>query len=258
MRGDSWGMIRYFGKLRHPVSTSFTVGSLALRFGVSNLRLKALPRVVYYEKLGIAYNRIKKNANTSMIVLLKELESGTVEHHDVVNKNSVDLASLPLPQAARIGSAKFVIVVRNPYTRVLSAFLDKFRLAKFTDRHGHHSLDKEGFGKFLRWLAEDGLAKDGHWDLQGKLMLLPLSCYDKVIRFEGLQSETISYLKDIGIPVNGHILSQLYPSDQSKKTDANCLAESFYDPDGLAIVRELYSPDFESLGYDKFRAPWQC
>jgi hypothetical protein len=186
-----------------------------------------------------------------MVVLLNELQSGTVEHHDLVKQNSVSLATLPAAQALKIHAAKFIVVVRNPYTRVLSAFLDKFRFEKFTSLYGAMSLDKEGFEKFLRWLAAGGLCKDGHWDLQGKLMLLPLNCYDRVIRFENLQRETISYLREIGMPAEDYTLSNLYPSDQDNRTGANRLAERFYTPSTLSIVQELYSSDFDALGYEK-------
>jgi hypothetical protein len=239
------------------VGVPLAIGSLATRFGIQSVRFRALPRVVYYEKLGIAFNRIKKNANTSMVVLLNELEHGLVEHHDVAKRSSVSLAGAPISAASKLKSARFIVVVRNPYTRVLSAFLDKFRFAKFTLPYGNIPLDKDGFGQFLRWLAEGGLSKNAHWDLQHKLMLLPLPCYDKVIRFERLQQETVDYLREIGIPVESGHLSELYPTDQSKQTKANQLAASFYDQETLAIVRQLFRSDFDALEYEDSRPPWQ-
>ena len=49
------------------------------RFGLRNLNWKAWPRLAVYPGIGIAFNRIQKNANTMTVYLLREIETGEVE-----------------------------------------------------------------------------------------------------------------------------------------------------------------------------------
>ena len=50
---------------------------------------------------------------------------------------------------------------------------------------------------FVGWLKNDGLNKDAHWDLQTKLMLLPLAKYDAVVQFENFAAEMSELLRNL-------------------------------------------------------------
>ena len=92
-----------------------------------------------------------------------------------------------------------MVIIRNPYSRVLSAFLDKHKSRKIRERHGVWEPTPEGFAAFLGYLEAGGLGGNSHWDLQKKQMLLPLSAYDGVIHFENLREEMLGFLATRGL-----------------------------------------------------------
>jgi hypothetical protein len=222
-------------------------GYLRRRFPGAPLNWAAARRVAVFPRLGLAYNRIKKNANTTVVILLRELESGVVEDRDVAKDRARLLFDLAPDERAR--PLAFLVVVRNPYSRVLSAFLNKFGSERYRRRHGDFARTREGFAAFVRWLERGGLARDGHWDLQTRLMLLPLDRYDHVVRFEALRDGLAAVLAAHGLALPPGRLDTLYPSDRDKQTSADSRLAGFYDSDTAARVARLYARDFAALGY---------
>ncbi len=227
-----------------------------LRAVYGPVRLRAATRVAVFPELGLAYNRIKKNANTSTIILLRQLEAGQVEERNDAKWNAKTWFDLSADELDRLDALHLFVIIRNPYGRVLSAFLDKFRSPRYQRRHGAFPLTPEGFEQFLRWLDQGGLKRDAHWDLQTKLMMLPLSGYDSVIRFESFRDELRALLEARGIALPEGALRELFPSDKTKRTGSSDKLRQFYTADSVALVRKLYAADFEALGYGtEFPAP---
>lgn len=141
------------------------------------------------------------------------------------------------------------IIVRNPYSRVLSAFLDKLKKERYQKAHGTFDLTPEGFGDFLKWLENGGLTGDPHWDLQTKLMMVPLEKYDTVVRFETFSSSMRSFLEGRGLTVPAGALEEYYPSYRGRETNSSSKLTQFYTPERAEIVRRLYAKDFEALDY---------
>lgn len=220
---------------------------LAARFGAEGLNWRAARRVAVFPRLGLAYNRVKKNANTTVVILLRELEEGVVEDRDVAKDRARLLFDLSREELAR--PLSFFVVVRNPYSRVLSAFLNKFGNPAYARRHGAFPRTPEGFAAFVRWLEAGGLRRDAHWDLQIRLMLLPLDRYDHVVRFEALRPGLEAVLAARGLALPPGRLDTLYPSDRDKETKADAKLRAFYDRDTAARVARLYADDFAALGY---------
>jgi hypothetical protein len=143
---------------------------------------------------------------------------------------------------------EIIAVRRNPYSRTLSAFLDKFRLDAFRQKFGMFDLTPTGYEKFLRWLAIDGLFLNSHWAPQ-VMSLLPLHYYSEILTQENLEQD----LEDF--------LGRLRPSDvamnlRRRSSDENAhnrFAEGrlyeFYSSEARDVVTELYASDFASLGY---------
>ena len=235
--------------IRMPFTILVLIYVLGRRFGFKTLNIWALGRVKYYGKLGVAYNRIKKNANTSVVILMRELETGKVEERKVAKLQADRLLDLSWREVQELRHAKFFVVVRNPYTRVLSAFLDKFRQEVYKEEFRVRPLTPQGFHEFVLWLRRGGQSKDPHWDLQTKLMLLPLSAYDSVIHFEELREQMTEFLVENQLTNSEGVLKDLYPSDVGKQTSASALVNEFYNQDTKRIVDELYKKDFEELGY---------
>lgn len=219
------------------------------RFGPGTARLKGLRQTAFYPQLGLAFNRVKKNANTALILLLHELETGESGAAGRAKDAAPNLFDLPRRELARLEDYAFFTTIRDPYSRVLSAFLDKFRREGYQRRHGAFPLTPEGFGAFLDWLAAGGLAKDAHWDLQGKLLALPLDRYDAVLRFEHLREDATTFLTGRGFTLPEGALASEHKGDRGKETGADRQRADFYTPERAALVARLYAEDFAALGY---------
>ncbi len=218
----------------------------------------AINRIVVFPELGFAYNRIKKNANTSTVILLRELQINSIETRNHAKWNAKRYFDLSREEWRRIGDMHLFIIIRDPYSRVLSAFLDKFRSDRYRHKYGNFELTPEGFGAFLTWLEKGGLSRDAHWDLQTKLMMLPLEKYDTVIRFENYREELKNLLESRGLKLPPDALRELYPSDRAKETKSSSKLVQFYTPERASIVQRLYAEDFSALGYaTDFPEPWQ-
>jgi hypothetical protein len=132
-------------------------------------------------------------------------------------------------------SFKFTFV-RDPYARVLSAYLDKVRTgAKITPI--------ATFTEFCRYLAAGGLHANAHWAPQSSLLLLPIERFDFIGKVENIKEDLSR--------VFAHL--DLKPSEPRLAgppvTNARDLVEKEYTPDCRETVRRLYRRDFELFGY---------
>lgn len=237
---------RYGANLLH---APFVIARLRRRFG-PELNRAAIHRVALVPELGIAYNRVKKNANTTLTMLFRELAGGQATQRDLAKWEAPNPFDLPLSQLATLDGLRWIVVVRNPYSRVLSAFLDKFREEKYRRTHGDFALTPEGFDRFIGYLEAGGLSRDGHWDLQKKLILGPLDRFDAVLRFETLGPDLERTLAEAGMPFDAGKLRAAYPSDEKKQTGASKKMDGFYTAALAARVARLFAEDFAALGYD--------
>jgi hypothetical protein len=76
-------------------------------------------------------------------------------------------------------------------------------------------------------------------------MLLPLSRFDIVGRFESFEDDARKVLARLGAPDRDDPIVTFSPH----ATRASDRVDDFYDPQTRAIVRRLYRADFEALGY---------
>lgn len=221
------------------------------RYGRGVARRGALRRLAFFPNLGLGFNRIKKNANTALILLLQELEVGsaTTARAGAAKDETLNLFELPRSEIGKLGRYAVFVTVRNPYSRVLSAFLDKFRHETYRRKHGEFPLTPDGFGAFLRYLENGGLTRDAHWDLQEKLMALPLDRYDAVLRFETLHADAVAFLTRRGLTLPEGALTSEHKSDRGKHTGADARLSQFYTAERADQVARLYATDFAALGY---------
>ncbi|WP_018869785.1 sulfotransferase family 2 domain-containing protein [Thioalkalivibrio sp. ALgr3] len=226
------------------------------KYGWRRVNPAGLKRIAVFPKTGILFNRVKKNANTTTLGILTELETGQTPHHKTIKKTTPILGCKNQARAHRnLEKYSIITVKRNPYTRVLSAFLEKFRHERFRHRHGQFDLTPEGFESFLRWLDEGGLTKDPHWDLQIKLMALPPTLYDTVIRFEHFADDLRHLLQERTNQPLPSALHATYASDKDKATRAASQLNEFYTTEAVQIVRRIYRVDFDQLEYDDTSFP---
>ena len=141
--------------------------------------------------------------------------------------------------------------VRNPFVRVLSAYLNQIVNHRNKDHWGrfstNHGLGDEpvSFHDFLRLLAEsphDGM--DPHWRPQYCSLAPALIPYDFVGTVENLNHDLSLVLT--------RIFGELTPVSHfaPHRTDATSKIQTYYGPAEVKLVQLIYQEDFASLGYD--------
>lgn len=219
------------------------------KFSVDGLNVAASRNVVMFPKLNVAFNRVKKNANSTTVSLLYAMEEGRfagpwqAKHHS----KYLQKASLPLLMSA--DRFFYFVIVRDPYSRTLSAFLNKFSKPSYVDRFGSFDLTPDGFHQFLIWLSNSGLESDAHWDFQKKLIMGPLETFDAVLRFENFPNCFENFVRDRDLVMPAAAEKILAGAHQGTRTDASRMLEQFYSKDCIEIVSSLYQEDFDFLDY---------
>lgn len=144
--------------------------------------------------------------------------------------------------------ASFFSVVRNPYARVLSSYLDKvkrgagdrFFWSKFTAYFGVPDDADLSFSGFLRLIqVEEPTALDWHLCPQSVNLLHPVGPLDFIGRLEEMDG-LAEWLSMQGVTVRSHI---------RHARNAGSLIEQFYGPEEIDIVRRFFRSDFELYGY---------
>lgn len=161
-------------------------------------------------------------------------------------------------------------MVRDPYSRTLSAYLNKVE-KRLPVRHGEKSDHFEkivdeieqfrkstlqddvfpeiNFEVFLLWLkySKSWHVGDEHWAPQHVLLKQPELGFDFIGRFEDLQEDAARILREIGC-------DKSFPSQKDVKfapTNAKSKIDRYYTDDTRTLVNELFERDFQIFGYKK-------
>jgi len=196
------------------------------------------PRGAYSPLEPFFYNRIPKAANTTITQVLFEHtrfrpHQPRRDHPKYQFLRPLGLSNSEVERLER--EAWVFTVVRDPYSRVLSAYLDKVGRQRHQGR------------RFLAWAARHGgLFLDMHWAPQADILCLPLERFDFIGRVESLDRDL------------GHILQHLYsvepgsPAVQAgTSTGASARLDEAYGREERQIVNRLYGRDFDLFGYDR-------
>lgn len=211
----------------------------------------ALSRVAVAPRSGFLYNRIQKNANSSLITLVHYLETGRSDGVIASRRSVSHLIDWPTGRLVELADLPRMVVIRSPYSRTLSAFLNKVGTARFRGDVGTMlEPTPEGFSQFLRVLDNGSLTLNSHWDLQIKSMLFRTEGYTDIIRFERLETELARFLDKVGIDPDMMYSSGAFKKGRTHSTNAKDLLSQYYDDAGIAIVQRLFQKDFEELGYN--------
>lgn len=143
------------------------------------------------------------------------------------------------------------VFVRDPFSRVLSAYLDK--IAKPGDRLAYRFVAKAlgkpltdvSFADFVAFLESGGLHGNIHWAPQVDICPLPLDRIDLIGKVETIDSD----LNRIGREVFG-VSEVTTQQRQTGRTNSTDRMAAFYDADLTARVATLYRRDLEAFGYD--------
>lgn len=207
-------------------------------------------RAAYSPPNRFFYNRVPKAGNTSVARILAgksrytrprpgKGDMGRMLRPQLMSR--ADVRALAGPDTFRF------TVVRNPYTRVLSAYLSKIllidnpkRLRRFARMMKADPGTPPDFTTFCRFLANGGVWRDGHWAPHRALMLLPQDMYHHVGRVETLDH-------DLAL-----IARRIWGEDAAvpaPRLGMQTAIATHYTDEARDSVARLYAEDFRRFGY---------
>jgi hypothetical protein len=206
-------------------------------------------RTVVDRRRGFIYFRIPKAANSTVMVNLTEadMRGQTTSKH--VKRAFARVDTLSRQEVAELSSRFFLFtVVRNPYSRLVSSYLDKIargkRSGQVLQALGKQAGAEIGFLEFCRYLQRGGVDDDPHWYRQVDLIPCGAAMLQAVGRTEHLGEDLTEILRRI----NG-VAPQELASWTPHQTGANSKLGQFYCEESMAIVRQVYAEDFAAFGY---------
>lgn len=191
-------------------------------------------------KAGFFCNRIPKAANSTVVTTLARISHGeNVPSRDAKKMYAVP-SQLTREQVAELEHLFKFAVVRNPFTRTLSAYLDKI------ERWPKRNKKIRSFREFLEGLQTGKLLTNAHWAPQATLLLLPPNHFDYFGKVESLE-------KDLAF-IRSQLLGQSYAPEPVRSatghaTGAKDRLRSYYDNECIQIVQTLYKDDFDLFNY---------
>lgn len=188
--------------------------------------------------MGFFYNRIPKAANSTVMINLAKARFG-VNIDSRETKRIFDTPSrLSEDEAAKFDDLFKFTVVRNPYTRVLSAYLEKI------EKRARLKGKESSFRDFIIWLKSGGLKTNAHWATMQSLCLIPVENFDFIGKVETLDKD----LRTIFNRISPNFEME-FRSRSEHATNANEKIIEHYTPEITSFVKEIYRKDFEAFGY---------
>jgi len=219
---------------------------------------KRIERAAFYSSdLRLVYLRIPKVACSSFkksIWLSVDHKLGKVtlkpgvSPHDKAKSPFAKSADEIRSQLDGFVNASFFTVVRNPYSRLLSAFLDKIA-KKNRDLNVWSAIKKQlsyrdddypNFSDFVdRLVKQRPSYLENHFSEQNIVICSSYLPVDHLGHMESLGS-TSSFLDGFGVPVRNH---------RSHSTGSTSRIREFYTRKELDAVQKFFYKDFELFGY---------
>ena len=138
-------------------------------------------------------------------------------------------------------------VVRNPFTRVLSAWLDKIRGETLQRQQFCHAyglpVDADiSFLDFLRALDPDATVMDKHWRSQAQNVYAHSLDIDSVYHLENFDANAATLAERLE-------LDSGFTTRKPHATGASRKVREFYCDESVELVQTLYAEDFRLFGY---------
>ena len=197
-------------------------------------------------ELGIFFNRIRKSANSTVVINLADLKYGRQIPSLKAKKYFMRPSQISFEQMNDFEKLFKFTIVRNPYTRTLSAYLDKIVRRKAVIPSFNYKSDRiPSFLDFCKYLEHEGLYENSHWAPQTDVLLLPIVSFDYIGKLESLDEDLRWIFNHIAPQRNLHPLRSHIPH----QTNANKKLSQYYDDHSRQIVASLYKDDFDIFGY---------
>jgi len=190
-------------------------------------------------ELNFFCNRIPKSANSTVVTSLAKWRFNKTIPSRAAKKMFLPPSALTRSEVDNLEVLFCFAVVRNPFTRVLSAYLDK--VERKEQRRGNDS----SFEDFLAGLSGGELHSNAHWTPQADLLLLPLQNFDFIGKVESLDQDLDKVRQQL---LGGNDETDIVPA-LSNATNANSKIDRYYTADCADTVRKLYARDFELFNY---------
>ena len=184
-------------------------------------------------------NRIPKAANSTVVTTLARLRFEREIPSKLAKKMFLTPALLHNDEVQDFDDFFRFVFVRNPFTRTLSAYLDK------VERRAIRVDKPSSFKSFLYQLEAGKLHSNAHWAPQYDLLLIPVDQFDFIGRTESFDSD-ISTVKN---QLLGQRSDEPVKSILSNATNAKGKLDRYYDDETIELVRTLYQRDFEIFDY---------
>lgn len=228
---------------------------LSLRYpGYSRENMKRVDCVAVFPRLGIVYNRIKKSANTSIVAWLADLEGVEYDSLSSVKRGVPNPKTLRLMEAWHLGRYYSFTFVRDPLSRVLSAYLDKVATSNplYAAIPGAGQMPTaEGFEVFLEYLQSGGLYANRHWWPQVDLLYKPADQFSFIGRVENMAEDMEQVLANVRLKPGRKLDFNTPHSVKKRATSATDKVQQFCSGKARHAVHCLYRRDFETFGYVK-------
>ena len=203
------------------------------------------------------YIRIPKAANTMLSHTLFQHVQGVTAASNSEAKNAFDrpsdLTSRDINHVLR--DYHTFIFVRNPYERVLSAYLSKVRSTTREKKRYRDYVQRRlklqsdtgiSFTQFCHYLTKGGLYDDPHWLPQhAYAAMLGTDTLNSIGKVERLEQDCQAIF-EILFPDQRTIQ---FSTKSGSRNKSGCKIEEFYDAECREIVRDLYRQDFSTFGY---------
>jgi hypothetical protein len=143
--------------------------------------------------------------------------------------------------------------VRNPYSRLLSSYLDKIapvgerRRGPVVDYYEMEEGSEITFDQFVEYVCQQTYSSmDVHWRLQSGLLCAKYINYDFVGKFENFYEDFSSVLGRLGVAAD-----KFYKKEDRHATAADQLLDRYYTQETKKEVYAKFFLDFDAYGYDR-------